>query len=112
MKGLAVFMTALALVGAGVAPTWAKGPSDHPAMVRTPETAQAPTVNQVLARSWLGEGAPLREQLVWNSLRSTRDDSFDTFEAERATIRACQTERYDASRSNLLDGGMRPLKDC
>lgn len=31
---------------------------------------------------------------------------------DRAAIRACKAERYNASRSNLLDGGAQPLRDC
>ena len=113
MKQLAVFTTALVLVGAGFAPTWAKGPAVHPAIARTSQTAQPPSVNQVLARSWTGDNAPLRDQLAWNTSPSVReDDDFDAYISERAAISTCQAKRYDASRSNLLDGGTRPLREC
>ncbi|MFN9846850.1 MAG: hypothetical protein ACK56C_00590 [Alphaproteobacteria bacterium] len=111
MTRVAVLMAAIALSIAADAPASIKtsaGRTPVPrAMVLPP-----PTVNQVLARSWMGEGGRLRDQLTWNDPLSIRGDSFDTFKAERATISACQNERYNASRNNLLDGGARPLRDC
>lgn len=112
MKQLAMLMTAMAFVAAASAPTWAKGPAVRPAMERARQSAPPPTVNQVLARSWMGEGGRLRDQLAWNDPPVIRDASFDAYVAERAAIRDCQAERYNASRSNLLDGGARPLRDC
>lgn len=112
MNQLAVLMAAMAFASACVAPTWAKDSAVTPATARTPQPAPALTVDQVLARSWAGEGGPLRDQLAWNDATTVRDDSFDAFEAERAAIRGCQNERYIASRDGLLDGVQRPLRDC
>ncbi len=78
--------------------------------IKSATIAPAPTVTQVLTRSWMGDRDALHEQLVWIELPV--NSGFDAYVAERAAIRDCQAERYNASRSNLLDGGARPLRDC
>ena len=69
-------------------------------------------VGSVLMKSWTGEGAPLRDQLAWTEARESRDDDNTDFDRERAVLRACQHERYAASRDGLLDGAPRILRDC
>lgn len=101
-------LTLITLATPGILAAAEPGPSRLD--IKSAAIAPAPTVTQVLTRSWMGDRAVPLEQLVWIEL--PLNSGFDAYVAERAAIRACQAERYNASRSNLLDGGARPLRDC
>lgn len=66
---------------------------------RTPAVAP-PTVGQVLAMSWVGDGEPLRHQL--SPAPSSRAGDVDSFDLQWRAIRACQDQRYEAARAAVL----------
>jgi len=93
----------LALVAFAVAAGGASAAVRPPARPAAKAAAPAPSVMGVLERTWLGDGASLREMLVAEAAPREASEAPSYAEA-RAAIRACRAERYAAARDSLLDG--------